>query len=59
MVKRKDKVMAKKSVKEEHKAIKDYGKREKESKSKTLKHQFKRIIKDEKEHAKAFKKAVK
>ena len=59
MTKVKDLMMAKKSLHEEHKAVKDYTQRSKISRSKKLKKIFHHVIPEERDHAKKFKRYLK
>jgi hypothetical protein len=54
MTKVKELLMAKKSLREEHKAVKDYTHRSKLSRDKKLKKVFHHAIPEEKEHARMF-----
>lgn len=55
----KDVKSAKKSLREEKKAVKDYCKRKKEAKDKDLIKAYGHAIPEEKEHARMFRKVVK
>jgi hypothetical protein len=58
-MKTKDIQMAKQSLKEEKKAVKDYSRRKKATKAGILKKVFNHAIPEEKEHSGLFKKAIK